>query len=115
MAGVGKKKAVGSRGSWFADVDGELLPCVHKHWWASGGLYDDPGLRPGMPKGDELVVAIRAAKRVVLTSDTATFGGAGEVVGFERTGYIAVYEVDAIEYDEAGLRFKFVKRLDHLK
>ena len=39
-----------------------------------------------MSKGDELVAAIRAAKRVVLTSDTATFGEAGEVVGFERTG-----------------------------
>ena len=112
---VEKKKAIGFRGSWFADVDGESLPCVHKHWWASGGRYDDPGLQPGMPKGDELAAAIAAKKRVILTNDMASFDDDGKVIGFDRTGYIAIYSVDGIEYDEAGLRFKFVKRLDDLK
>jgi hypothetical protein len=60
---VEKKKALGFRGSWFADVDGETLPCVHQHWWAPGGRYDDPGLQPGMPKGDELVASIAAEIR----------------------------------------------------
>jgi len=112
---VEKKKAIGFRGSWFADVDGETLPCVHKHWWAPGGRYDDPGLQPGMPKGDELVASIAAEKRVILTSDEASLDDDGKVVGFRRTGYIAVYSVDGIEFDAAGLRFKFLKRLCELK
>lgn len=110
-----RKRAVGSRGSWFAEVEGETLPCVHRHWWAAGGRYDDPGLQPGTPKGDELVAAIAACKRVILTDDKATFDEGGRVAGFERTGYIAVYSVDRVEYDNAGLRFKFVKRLSELE
>ena len=110
-----KKKAIGLRGSWFADVEGETLPCVDQHWWAAGGRYDDPGLQPGKPKGDELVEAIAAKKRVILTNDEASFDDAGKVVGFRRTGYIAVYSVDGVEFDEAGLRFKFVRRLFELK
>jgi len=27
------KKAIGQRGSWFAAVDDEDLPCVHAHWF----------------------------------------------------------------------------------
>jgi hypothetical protein len=36
-----RAKAKGHRGSWFAEVDGELLPCVHQHW-RRGFYYDDP-------------------------------------------------------------------------
>ena len=30
----------------------------------------------------------------------------------ERTGYVAVYEVDNVEFDENGLRFEFMSRHD---
>jgi hypothetical protein len=110
-----KRRAIGFRGSWFAEVDGEILPCVHQHWWAAGGRYDDPGLQPGAPKSDELAIAILAKKRVILTTDVASVDDEGNVVGFQRTGYVAVYSVAGIEFDKAGLRFKFVKRLFELK
>lgn len=108
-----KKKATGKRGSWFADVDGESLPCVHKHWW-KGGRYDDPQVKPGSPKDEELVTAIEQLGRVVLTDDTPYDAGEGKT-GFTRVGYIAVYSVADIVFDESGLRFRFLSRLQDLK
>jgi hypothetical protein len=67
------KKAVGARGDWFAEVDGERLPCVHEFWWEKRALtYNDTKLRSG-PKPDELFEAIKALKRVILTKDTPKF------------------------------------------
>lgn len=104
------KRASGTRGSWFAIVDREALPCVHKHWWCNGS-YNDPELRPS-PKADQLVEAIRNVKKVILTADDVLSGaGDGGETGFTRAGYIAVYSVDDVEFDEAGLRFRFVERL----
>ena len=108
-----KSKATGKRGSWFADVDGQSLPCVHKHWW-KGGRYDDPQIMPGSPKDEELVAAIQQHGRVVLTNDSPYDAGEGKT-GFTRTGYIAVYSVDDITFDQKGLRFRFVSRLKELK
>src|ERR1700730_9351791 len=107
------KKAIGARGDWFADVDGERLPCVHKYWWENR-TYNDKKLRSG-PKATELVEAIKELKRVILTDDITTFEEDEEgSVRFVRTGYIAVWAVDDIEFDANGLRFKFKKRLAHL-
>lgn len=104
-----KAKAAGARGSWFAEVDGERLPCVHKYWWKNG-RYDDTGLRAG-PKADELVDAIRSRKRVILTDDIPEHDSQGRLTGFTRNGYIAVYSVDEVDFDDSGLRFRFIKRL----
>lgn len=109
---MAKSKATGHHGSWFALVDGEKLPCVHKHWWA-GQRYNDSQVRPGSPKSDELVAAILEKKRVVLTSDDPYAADRG--TGFIRTGYIAEYAVDDVEFDSAGLRFRFVARLKDLQ
>jgi hypothetical protein len=35
-----KIKAKGTRGSWYADVGSERLPCIHTHW-LKGTVYDD--------------------------------------------------------------------------
>src|ERR1700730_6007473 len=104
------KKSIGARGDWFAEVDGERLPCVHKFWWANG-TYNDTKLRSS-PKADELFEAIKELKRVILTDDIPKFEG--ESVGFVRAGYIAIFAVDDVEFDANGLRFKFKKRLADL-
>ncbi|MCP4386305.1 MAG: hypothetical protein GY798_33670 [Hyphomicrobiales bacterium] len=106
-----KVRASGARGSWFAKVEGETLPCVHAHWFR-GDRYDDPQLRPGDPKSEELTAALRASGRAILTNDEPTDGADG--IEFKRTGYIAVFSVDDIELDQAGLRFRFVERLTNL-
>ena len=78
---MAEKKASGVRGDWFAKVDGERLPCVHKFWWEKG-TYNDTKLKSS-PKADELFEAIKELKRVILTDDTPEFEGS-EVVRFER-------------------------------
>jgi hypothetical protein len=107
-----KKKAIGATGVWFAKVDGERLPCVHKFWWERGS-YNDIKLRSS-PKADELFEAIKRLKRVILTDDIPIFEKS-EVVGFKRAGYIAIFAVDNVEFDASGLRFKFKTRLANLE
>ncbi len=110
-----KKRAVGSHGSWFAVVDGESLPCVHECWWESGATrYNDKFLEQTQQARD-LVNAIEDKKRVILTKDKTVFDPDGKPVGIERIGYIAIYSVDEVVFDSAGLRFKFLKRLVNLE
>jgi|HubBroStandDraft_4_1064222.scaffolds.fasta_scaffold438945_1 hypothetical protein len=108
---VETKKAIGAIGDWFAKVDGERLPCVHKFWWESGS-YNDIKLRSSA-KADELFEAIKELKRVILTDDIPIFEKS-ELVGFKRAGYIAIFAVDDVEFDANGLRFKFKTRLVNL-
>lgn len=100
------EKPHGERGSWFASWEGKMLPCVHKHWWTGRNGYSDPYARPDDPKFKELVDSIRQCGRVILTSDTLLDGAHN----FKRTGYIAIYDVANIEFDESGLRFEFTAR-----
>src|ERR1700730_17929354 len=101
-----QRRAIGTIGDWFARVDGERLPCVHRFWWENGRspTYNDTELRSS-PKADELFEAIKRLKRVILT-----FHKGSEGVD-ERGGYIAIYAVDDVEFDANGLRFKFKERL----
>lgn len=112
---MGTKKATGSRGSWFALVDGEELPCVHDHWWVKGNRerrYNDHLLRASL-HNDNFVARIKEKRKVVLTSDKPH--SAINPVPFKRTGYIALWTVEDIEFDENGLRFRFTEKIDDLK
>jgi hypothetical protein len=109
------KKAIGSRGSWFAKVDGESLPCVHEYWWVKrdqSRRYNDHLLQSS-PQNDAFVAAIKDTRRVILTSDKPH--SVDNPAPFERTGYIAVWAVDDVEFDDNGLRFRFVDRVCSLK
>lgn len=102
--------AKGSVGSWFAVVDGERLPCVHKHWCeGKAQSYNDPWVRRGRAHADEFVDAIEANKTVILCEDEIT-ENEGREPGFKRKTYIAVFEVSDVVCDDDGLRFKFAKR-----
>lgn len=110
-----KKKATGQRGSWFAQVDGELLPCVHKHW-QKGLAHHDPFERhEGQAKEakiQELVDAVRHQSRVIMTEDKPTYDAQRRVVAFQRTSYVAVYRVEDVTYTpDDGLRFRLAERL----
>ncbi|WP_457155373.1 hypothetical protein [Mesorhizobium sp. P5_C1] len=113
------KKAMGRQGWWFAEVDGKALACAHKYW-LKGRTYHDPFERhkgkDNQSRIDEAVNAIKDTKKVVLTSDKATVDPNGIVTAFERTGYIAVFEVADISYSvDDGLRFRLAERLCHLE
>ena len=108
-------KALGERGSWFAKVGGERLPCVHKHW-VHGTRHSDPGYLADDPKWIEFVDAIIMSKRVILTNDVASVAPDKKSgISFERDGYIAVFEVSDVVADEDGLHFNLVKRLQELQ
>ncbi|WP_055048877.1 hypothetical protein [Devosia sp. A16] len=114
------KKAIGRQGWWFASVDGKALPCVHKYWWPSGAIYHDPFERHEgrniQNQLNEYVGAIMNGHQVILTDDKAMLDSNGKLVGFQRSRYIAVYDVDDVEFSVAnGLRFRFVRRLHELE
>lgn len=114
-----KKKARGQRGSWYARVDDELLPCIHKHW-LKGLVYHDPfGRHEGRasePTIREFVVVVLEKQRVVLTDDIPEFGAHGVVVAFKRTRYIAAYRVEDVSYaPDNGLTFRLAERLHDLE
>lgn len=111
------KKATGSIGSWFATVEGETLPCVHEYWWVKGDParrrhYHDKLLRSS-PHNDAFVSAIRESGKVILTSDTPK--SPSDPVPFKRAGYIAIWKVEDVEFDDFGLKFRFVDKLANLK
>lgn len=92
-------KATGERGSWFAKVGGERLPCVHKHW-VEGICRSDPGYLIEDVKWTEFVHAIATNKKVILTEDIAGSAlGKKSGISFDRGGYIAVFEVADVVAD----------------
>jgi hypothetical protein len=103
-------KIQGQRGSWFATAGGELLPCVHSHWFKNG-WYADPGVRPGEAQWDGFIAAIKTGKKVILTTDNVS----EDDKAFERTGYVAIFRVDDVVVSDGVLKFKFVERLEDAK
>ena len=100
-------KPKGHQGSWFADWNGEHLPCVHERWtkgtWPE---YVDPGV-DDRPEWTSFVAALRNGKKALLTtSDIPEDGGP-----WRRSGYTAVYAIDDVRIEGNELRFKFVQRI----
>ena len=107
-----KKKAVGNQGNWFAKVGEDSFPCVWDFWAVTknGKLYyNDTGIY-NAPKVDHYVEALRNKKTAILRKRKL-----GDDAIWESAGYIAMYEIDEIEYDQEGLRFRFVNRIQELK
>lgn len=100
-------KAKGNQGNWFAKVGAEDIPCLLKMWLKMPD-YHDPYAKPGEPKWDKYVSALHTLKRAVLTENAADGT-------YSRKGYIAVYEIADIVFDQEGLRCTFVDRLHELK
>jgi hypothetical protein len=105
-----KKKAVGQRGAWFAEADGDRLPCVHEYWYSRKN-YNDTEAIPRNSRFEELVSAIRSKGRVIMQKDKPPRRNSEGQTILERDGYIDVFLVDAIEFDHHGLRFRVTERL----
>lgn len=120
-------KARGRRGSWFAEVEGEQIPCAGMHRM-KGLLFNNPEFFPGDKRRDELVDALRSGRRVILAEYDVTGikapkftlsdeGGALLPGGpiRERKLYRCIYEIDDVEFDERGLRFRCTTRIAELE
>ena len=108
-----KRKAIGQRGSWFAEVNEEPLPCVHDYWTRKrpdGLYYNDPNCDADASKWKEFIGALKEKGKVILTQDKAINDG----LGFERQGYIAVFSIEDVAVDGRNLTFRFVERLINL-
>ena len=107
-------KATGQRGQWSARVEGEMLPCVHDFWVKRDEpnvmMYDDPGCDPDRPKWRKFIALLQTTKRAVLTQDKVTGKGAA----FERKGYLALYEIENLEFGPGFLRFRFASTVAEL-
>ena len=120
-----RQKIKGSQGSWEAEVtygDGtkEVLACVHQHYWRngpSGPYYDDPwatnqgyAIRDSA-KFSKHIALIRSKGRVILTTDKIDESKQRAEGFFQRTGYVAVYDIADFVLDDRGMRFRFVGRI----
>ena len=55
-------------------------------------------------------------KQVILTDGTPTRDAEGKIIGFDRSGYIAVFRVDDIHHDATtSLSMNLIERLVDLK
>jgi hypothetical protein len=109
-----KLKAIGERGSWFAKVNGERLPCCHKHL-VTGQHHSDPGYIAGIKQWDELIEGLNSTGRVILTKDEPRADLEKKSgMAFKRIGYIAVFKVANVVADEISLRFDLTGRLHDL-
>ena len=96
-----KRNPVGHPGSWFADVDGERLPCVHDYWFKGKPMrYCDPhAANDG--KWVEFIEVMKSTRRVLNTRENEDG---------RRTGYICIFNIENVRFDADGLCFDVVSR-----
>lgn len=102
---IPRKRAIGQQGSWFAKVDGEALPCVHKRF-LTRLAYHDPA--KGVPLPKDYVRAIEKGT-VVLTKSSEVERGR-----FERSGYVAIFRIADFDFNDGQVRFSLAQRLADL-
>ena len=107
-------KPTGRRGQWSAQVMGETLPCVHDFWVNRDDpnvmKYYDPQCEPDRPKWRKFITLLQTTKRAVLTQDEVT----GKGKAFVRKGYLALYEIEDMEFGPGFLKFRFSGTLAEL-
>lgn len=97
----------GHPGSWFAEWEGEKLPCVHQHWTkGSWPKYVDPGL-DDRPEWRGFIAALEAQKRAILTTSHEH----DESGVRRRKSYVGVFAIDNVSVDGNRLMFDFIKEL----
>lgn len=109
-----KYKAKGQRGSWYATVEGDVLPCAHSLWVKGAKLYCDPYIKRGIAEHDEFIAAIVTAGKVILTKSDLVPGPEIPPT-INRDGYIGIFAVGPLTVDDGGLKFELTERLADLK
>jgi len=96
-------KAIGSRGDWFATIEGERVACAWS-WWLTGNHYCDPGIEAEKGKWPKYIVAIREQRKVALTGKKETRDGK-----WERDGYIGLFRVTNVVVTSKKLEFDLIQ------
>ena len=98
-------KAIGTRGSWYATVNGERLPCVHQANMQSNLTY--LATRVSDAPHDKLFAAINDAGKVIVRKSVRTSDGNS----WDAKGYVAVWSVTDLKVENDVLTFRFIDRL----
>jgi hypothetical protein len=99
-------KPKGERGSWFAQWDGESVPCVHRRW--TEGVWPhhcDPCVDDN-PKWVPFIEALKLG-RAILTEDNLD----PSRIPVTRKAYVAIYRIENVEVSGGELHFDFRERL----
>lgn len=103
-------KATGAQRSWFAEVKGERLPCVHKQW-RQGFQYRDSTVRSNDPQWREFFASIADGKQVIETSSAMPEGVDGP---WKRDGYVGLFRVENVTFDGTTFEFAYAERIANL-
>lgn len=89
----------GHAGSWFAEWEGENLPCIHQHA-IKGASYIDNGVddHPAWPR---FIAELQAKRRAILT----TSHPAGEDGIRRRKGYVGIWEIGEVHVLDGTMTF----------
>lgn len=106
---MNRLKAVGERGSWYATVQGERLPCVHQANMHPDGMYR--ARKVSDASHDQLLAAIKSAGKVIVRKSVRQ----SDSESWVAKGYVAVFEVADPEIVNDEFRFRFVRRIAELQ
>ncbi len=104
-----KLKAIGERGSWYATVNGERLPCVHQANMKPDGWYR--AKRVSDAPHEQLLETITAAGRVIVRKSVRS----SNEDSWQSKGYVAIFSVADSQIVDDEQRFRFVERLHNLQ
>ena len=98
------RKPKGRAGSWFAEWQGESIPCVHQHWtrgtWPE---YADKGY-DGRPEWGPFIQALRDGEQAILTTSYPPDADGN----WRRKSYIGLWRVSNVQIVNGNeLRFDF--------
>ena len=101
------KPPIGNRGTWFATVAGERLPCVFTDRWTARDRYHDPSCRDEpKPQDRKYVEELKSKRRVLLTVAPVDDKGVRQ-----RNRYVCILVIDNVSHSNTdGLRFRIVNR-----
>ena len=108
MSGRPVGKAKGVRGTWYAEVNGERLPCIHDKNMKNG-LYRAP--KADDDRHAQLLADIVDTGKVIMRKSERD----DESQPWTSKGYIAVWSVSDAKIEDGELTFQFVDRLMDLK
>lgn len=106
---MARLKAIGERGTWYATVAGERLPCVHDAQMQPDKTYRATKVTDA--RHDDLLEAIVRSGKLVVRKSTRP----NENASWTSNGYVGLFEVADAQIVDDVLTFRFVKRLADLQ
>lgn len=100
-------RPVGHQGSWYAEWEGEKVPCIHRHPTLLTGMHYEAPIWDAPERHLRYLDDIRRLGKVVLTKSELL-----ETGHYARQGYIALFRVENVELDaEGSIHLDLVERL----